>query len=90
MERLVKVSRELRDDQLIKSIGLGLHWIAIGERPISDIPNSKPVTTRFRLDAKSAKIFEEVLPDFESERQLFSTCLVLLSEKPRHCLFNCN
>ncbi len=83
-ETVGKVPVELRE--LKDAAGIGLFYLAIGERPqqMPQVPESECKSTRFKLSPRAQQYLTQVKPNFGSERAALVAALALVAELPAH------
>ena len=77
--------KKLARKEIIEGIGIGLHYISIGERP-ENIPNGGNIKKRIYLSESEEKIFNLAKNDFTSKKETIITALAWLNEKPAHVM----
>lgn len=84
-EIILKVPESLREPEIIRAVGHGLHLVNVGERP-KRIPSGKLVSTRVKLNPKGRQDWDKALlkGGFKSKQQLLRTTLALLHELPKY------
>lgn len=84
-EIILKVPEALREPEILKAIGHGLHLVNVGERP-KKIPSGKMVSTRIKLNPVGRQDWDKALSrgGFHSKQQLLRTTLALLHELPKY------
>lgn len=81
----IAIPKQLAKKEIIEAIGIGLHYILIGERPES-IPDGGNIKKRIYLNESEENIFNLAKRDFRTKKETIITALAWLSEKPAHVM----
>ena len=81
----ILIPKKLAKKEIMAGIGIGLHYISIGERP-ENIPDGGNIKKRIYLSENEEKIYDMARKDFVTKKETIITALAWLSEKPAHIL----
>lgn len=85
MKIKVKIPKQLNCKKLKAGLSTGLYCLAIGESAVGEVPTEDPITATLTLNKDGKKYFEELLPEFESQRALIREALAVVQELPEEC-----
>ena len=81
----ILIPKKLAKKEIMAGIGIGLHYISIGERP-ENIPDGGNIKKRIYLNESEENIFNLAKRDFRTKKETIVTALAWLNEKPKHIL----